>query len=159
MLHSCMLSCFSHVQLFANPWTVACQAPLSMGFCRQEYWSRQPCPSPGDLPNPRTESVSLIRSQNNNSLKRVCFSLMSESWGQESNSFSVINSFQNGCSSLYHHIHTQSDQLIPVCLRLPQFQLRMLCNSGVYTNRDHWSPFNTPSNRTWRGGLEVVPSL
>ena len=34
-----MLSCFSCVQLFVTPWTVACQAPLSMGFSRQEYWS------------------------------------------------------------------------------------------------------------------------
>ena len=42
----------SHVQLFVNPWTVAHQAPLSIGFSRQEYWSGLPCPSPGDLPNP-----------------------------------------------------------------------------------------------------------
>ena len=42
----------SHVQLFATPWTVAYQAPLSMGFSRQEYWSGLPFPSPGDLPNP-----------------------------------------------------------------------------------------------------------
>ena len=42
----------SHVQLFVTPWTVACQAPLSMGFSRQEYWSGLPCPPPGDLPNP-----------------------------------------------------------------------------------------------------------
>ena len=35
-----------------NPWTVAHQAPLSMGFSRQEYWSGLPFPSPGDLPNP-----------------------------------------------------------------------------------------------------------
>ena len=47
-----MLSCFSHVRLFATPWTVACQAPLSMGFSRQEYWNGLPVPSPGDLPNP-----------------------------------------------------------------------------------------------------------
>ena len=45
----------SHVQLFATPWTVACQAPQSMGFPRQEYWSEEhwsglPFPSPGDLP-------------------------------------------------------------------------------------------------------------
>ena len=40
----------SHVWLFVTPWTVACQAPLSMGFSRQEYWSRLPCPPPGDLP-------------------------------------------------------------------------------------------------------------
>ena len=42
----------SHVQLFATPWTVAYQAPWSMGFSRQEYWSGLPFPSPGDLPNP-----------------------------------------------------------------------------------------------------------
>ena len=42
----------SHVQLFAMPWTVARQAPLSMGFSRQESWSRLPIPSPGDLPDP-----------------------------------------------------------------------------------------------------------
>ena len=42
----------SHVQLFLPPWTVACQAPLPMGFSRQEYWSGLPFPSPGDLPNP-----------------------------------------------------------------------------------------------------------
>ena len=42
----------SHVQLFATPWTVAYQAPPSMGFSRQEYWSGLPFPSPGDLPDP-----------------------------------------------------------------------------------------------------------
>ena len=58
-MHGCMLSCFSHVQLFATLWTIACQAPLSMGFSRQEYWSGLPLPSPGDLPNPGTEPMSL----------------------------------------------------------------------------------------------------
>ena len=48
----CVPSRFSHVQLFATPWTVADQAPLSMGFSRQESRSGLPCPSPGDLPNP-----------------------------------------------------------------------------------------------------------
>ena len=43
------------VRLFATPWTVAHQAPPPMGFSRQEYWSRLPFPSPGDLPNPRIE--------------------------------------------------------------------------------------------------------
>ena len=42
----------SRVQLFATPWTVAHQAPPSMGFSRQEYWSGLPFPSPGDLPDP-----------------------------------------------------------------------------------------------------------
>ena len=41
-----------HVRLFATPWTVAYQAPLSMEFFRQEYWSGLLCPSPGDCPNP-----------------------------------------------------------------------------------------------------------
>ena len=40
------------VRLFATLWTVACQAPLFMGFSRKEYWSGLPCPPPGDLPNP-----------------------------------------------------------------------------------------------------------
>ena len=48
----------SHVQLFVTPWTVACQAPLSMGFSRQEYWSGLPFPSPGDLPNSGIEPRS-----------------------------------------------------------------------------------------------------
>ena len=41
-----------------TPWTVAHQAPLSMGFSRQEYWSGLPFPSPGDLPDPGTEPGS-----------------------------------------------------------------------------------------------------
>ena len=45
----------SHVRLFSTPWTVACQAPLPMGFPRQEYWSGLPFPPPEDLPNPEIE--------------------------------------------------------------------------------------------------------
>ena len=45
----------SRVRLFATLWTIAYQAPLSMGFFRQEYWSGLPFPSPGDLPNPGIE--------------------------------------------------------------------------------------------------------
>ena len=41
-----------------NPWTATCQAPLSMGFFRQEYWSGLPFPSPGDLPDPGIKSRS-----------------------------------------------------------------------------------------------------
>ena len=55
-----MLSCFSHVWLFATLWTLAHQAPLFMGFSRQEYWSRLPCPPPGDLPNPEIKPPSLM---------------------------------------------------------------------------------------------------
>ena len=48
----------SRVRLFATPWTVAHQAPPSMGFSRQEYWSGLPFPSPGDLPDPGIEPRS-----------------------------------------------------------------------------------------------------
>ena len=50
-----MLKSLSHVQLFETPWTVACQAPLSIDYSRQEYWSVLPFPPPGDLPDLRTE--------------------------------------------------------------------------------------------------------
>ena len=57
-LGACM---FSHIQLFATTWTVALQAPLSMGFSRQEYWSGLPFPLPGDLPPSRDQThVSCI---------------------------------------------------------------------------------------------------
>ena len=55
----CVLDCFSCVQLFATPWTVARQAPLSMGSSRQKYWRGLPSPSPGDLPDPGIEPASL----------------------------------------------------------------------------------------------------
>ena len=59
-LCACMLNHFSHVQLFATLCTVAGQAPLSMGFSRQEYWSELPCLSPGDFPNPGIKHASLM---------------------------------------------------------------------------------------------------
>ena len=48
----------SHVQLFATPWAVACQAPPSMGFSSQGYWGGLPFPSPGDLPDSGIEPMS-----------------------------------------------------------------------------------------------------
>ena len=56
---SYVLSYFSHVWPFATPWTTTHQAPLSMIFSRQEYWSGLPFPSPRDLPNPGMEPASL----------------------------------------------------------------------------------------------------
>ena len=57
--HACMLSHFSHVQLFATLWTIAQQASLSVGFSRQEYWSGLPRPILGDLPDPGIKPMSL----------------------------------------------------------------------------------------------------
>ena len=55
----CVPRCLGRVWLFATPWTVAHQAPLSRGFSRQEYWSGLPCPPPGDLLDPGTDPESL----------------------------------------------------------------------------------------------------
>ena len=57
-IHRWMLSHFSHVQLFVTLWTLAHQAPLSMEFARQGYWSGLPCPPPGDLPDSGSEPGS-----------------------------------------------------------------------------------------------------
>ena len=57
---ACMLSHFSRVGLLVTLRTVACQAPLSVGFFRQEYWSGLPCHPPGDLPDPGIQPMSLV---------------------------------------------------------------------------------------------------
>ena len=57
LLHVCVLSCFSQILILVTLWTVACQAPLSMGFSKQEYWSGLPFPSPRNLRDPGIEPV------------------------------------------------------------------------------------------------------
>ena len=57
-IYARMLSHFSCVQLSVTLWTIARQAPLSIGFSRQEYWSGLPCPPPGDLPDLGIEPIS-----------------------------------------------------------------------------------------------------
>ena len=57
--HACVLSHFSHVQLFATLWAITPQVPLTRGFSRQEYWSGLPFPSPGNLPDPGIKPTSL----------------------------------------------------------------------------------------------------
>ena len=54
-----MLSHVSRVHVFVTPWTVTHQAPLSMGFSKQEYWSGLPFPSPGNLPDSGVKPTSL----------------------------------------------------------------------------------------------------
>ena len=57
-LHCCLVAKSVVSDSLATLWTVALQAPLSMGFPRQEYWSGLPLPSPGDLPDPGIKAVS-----------------------------------------------------------------------------------------------------
>ena len=52
----------SYVRVFVTPWTLARQAPLSVGFSRQEYWSGLPCPPAGELPDPGIRPASLMSS-------------------------------------------------------------------------------------------------
>ena len=59
----CVCVCvFSHVQLFAAPWTIACQAPPPMEFSRQDYWSGMPFPTAGDLLDSGIQPVTLVSS-------------------------------------------------------------------------------------------------
>ena len=62
LVFACMLNHFNHVQLFVTLWIVVCQAPLAMGFSRQEYWNGLPCPPLGDLPDPGIKPESLTSS-------------------------------------------------------------------------------------------------
>ena len=59
-MHACMLSPFGHAQFFATLRAIAHQAPLFIGFSRQEYWSGLPFPPPGDLPDPGLEPLFLV---------------------------------------------------------------------------------------------------
>ena len=61
-LHDVCAQSLSCIQLFVTPWTVTCQALLSMGFSSQEYWSELPFPPPGDLPDPGIEHDPGIKS-------------------------------------------------------------------------------------------------
>ena len=71
----------SHVQLRVTAWTVALQAPLSMGFSGQEYWCGLPCPSSGDLPDPQMELVSLTSNLHRQEVFLfVCFFTTSATW-------------------------------------------------------------------------------
>ena len=67
-----MLSLFSRVQLFVTLWSVAHQAPLSMGFSRQEHWSGLPCPPPGDLPDTGIEPAAAIAAKSLQSCPTLC---------------------------------------------------------------------------------------
>ena len=61
-MHTLMLSCLVLSDFASNPWTEACQTPLSMRFSRQEYWNGLSFPPPGDLPHSGIEPMSLVSS-------------------------------------------------------------------------------------------------
>ena len=75
----------SSVHLFATPWTVACQASLSMRFSRQEHWSRLPLPTPGDLPDPRVVPVSLALQVDSSTAEALGKPMLKSKYGAEIN--------------------------------------------------------------------------
>ena len=96
ILSVCMLSHLSLVQLFVTMWTIAHQAPLSLGFPWQEYWSGMPCPPPGDLPDPWIEPVSLKS-------PALAGRLFTTSTTWEAHSPSLLTSFfKSICSFVFH---------------------------------------------------------
>ena len=86
-----------------TPWTVACQAPLSMGFSRQEYWSGLPCPSPEDLPDLGTEPRSPTLEAD---------SLLTEPIGKPQWASVQFSSVAQSCPTLRPH---ESQQARPPC--------------------------------------------
>ena len=99
----CTVLLLSRVWLFTTPWTVARQAPLSMGFSRQEDWSGFPCPPPGDLPNPGMELRSPTLQED---------SLPTELPGKLNYSVVLITAAQQSDSVTHTHTHTHTHTYI-----------------------------------------------
>ena len=121
------LSC---VQLYATPWTVACQVPPSMGFSRQDYWSGLPFPSPGDLPDSGIEpwsptlqagfTVWATREKLSNSFPKFMYHFLSHCQGGRS-SFSVLSpavGTVTGFCFSYSTVCMSNSLVLPCCLDL-----------------------------------------
>ena len=98
-INCAVLSHFSRVWIFATPWTIALQAPLSMGFSRKEYWSGMPCPPAGDHPDPGIEPVSPMSP----ALQKD--SLPLSNWGSPHKPICSINKWPEGKSIFFQNSH------------------------------------------------------
>ena len=108
-----MLSRFSGVRLHETLWTVVCQAPLSMGFSRQEYWSGWPFPSPEDLPDPGIRPASPV------SLALQADSLLTESPGKWVSLASLVAQTVKN-SPAVQETQVQSEDFCILSLQLPE---------------------------------------
>ena len=136
-----MLSPFSHVQLFVTPWTVAHQAPPSMGFSRQESWSGLACPPPEDLPYPGIKSMFLMSS----ALAGLFFTT-STTWEAQ-----MANRHKKRCSTLL----IIREMLIKTTMRYHLTQVRMAFQIKKMASQIKKST----NNKCWRGREEKGTSL
>ena len=95
-MHLCCMCAQSG--LTVTPWTIACQAPLSMEFSRQEHWSGLPFPSPGDLPDPGVEPTSLV-----SPALAGRFLITSSTWESHTSVILCGCSVTQSCPTLRHH--------------------------------------------------------
>ena len=136
-MHAKLLQC---ARLFATPWTVALQAPVFMGFSRQEYWSGLPCPPPGDLPDPGIELISLKShtltgrfSTTSTSWEPPILWLRYWKWNEvDISSSSSLCTWRRLCLSLY------KDQLPQQCRHVYIFNVAPLCPSQWSFHKGIW---------------------
>ena len=136
-----MLSC---VRLCVTPWTVACQAPLSIGFSRQEYWSGLLFPPPGDLPHQGTELMSpalaggfftsSLSQRGSYGVAKSPTALSDWTWGWEHHKglccyFIVVSYAFDFCLDIlimYRHLMTPNNICL-LKLMFPYFNLSLFC--------------------------------
>ena len=162
------VSLLSRIRLFVTPWTVARQAPLTMKFSRQEYWSGLPCPPPGDLPNPGIEPGSLTLQANSGGLNHQgspppwqgnaivlegCFCLSLNKPNASSTHYTPCRFTYMSLERRAHHGHT--------CCHPSAGPSHMTGNSATYEAFTTFSPTfwpascvtrDTPSSVSWRPG-------
>ena len=137
----CVFSHFSHVWLLVTLWTMALQAPLLMGFSRQEYWSGLPCPPPGDLADPRIEQDSPALQADSLPLSHCWNTKVDASqahyyWCVSATRTSLQTELQN------IDIHTHYIRMcVCMCVCVCMYKYRYICNLhryvGSYTETIH----------------------
>ena len=136
---------FSRVWLFTTPWTVARQAPLTMGFPRQEYWSELPCPPLGDLSDPGIEPMSHTSCTGRRVLYHECpLGSPGSPWPEANLHFNVSSSIPSSGSSsnsylLWNKYHPQG------CIRMfmGSFLYKKILNITFYSKISiHWNHYH-----------------
>ena len=133
---TCCAQLLSHVWCFAAPGTIACQAPLSMGFSRQEHWSELPCPPPVDLPNPGIEPASLMSP----ALADGCFTTSTTWEAQHKPVLAIIEYF------IITHSHFFKSQLYSRMAVIKQKKIVNFLKSQLLSS----DLYNVPCDRTGR---------